>query len=128
MVEAPAVLVVDDDADLCQAISTALSASGYCVLTASSLADGAVVLQSVRVEAIVSDWDLAGEDGTALLHFSAKHQPRVGRVLLTGKSREALAPIVARGVAHVGLSKPFVLDDLIDALALACGLAARSRW
>jgi DNA-binding NtrC family response regulator len=121
----PAVLVVDDDGDILSAISSALSSFGYSVFTAGSLEHGALALQTVRVDVLVSDWDLAGEDGAELLQFGADLQPHAARVLLTGSSPERWAHLVARGLAHVGVTKPVTLDDLIEALERACRLARR---
>jgi len=63
------VLVVDDHDDTVQLFSSALHVFGAKVLTARSARDALTIIKAVRVNAMVSDLDLAmpGEDGLWLI-------------------------------------------------------------
>src|SRR5436309_10408558 len=61
------VLVVDDHDDTLGLFSTALNSFGAKVLTARAARDALTVLKTVRVNALVSDLAMPGEDGLWLI-------------------------------------------------------------
>ena len=61
------VLVVDDHDDTVQLFSSALHVFGAKVLTARSARDALTIIKAVRVNAMVSDLAMPGEDGLWLI-------------------------------------------------------------
>jgi DNA-binding response OmpR family regulator len=119
------VLAVDDDADVLQLIRTVLELEGHTVLTAT---DGASALDRVREEhpdVVVLDVMMPGLDGFGVLaELKGDEDPGVSTipvVMLT-----ALADDQDRvrggieGALHY-LTKPFVVDELVDAVADTLG-------
>lgn len=113
------VLVVDDDGNIRGLLSAALEDRGDRV---TSVADGRSmrdVLSRDRVDVVVLDIRLPGEDG----HSLALHAQELGLpVILISGSGEATE--FAQKHRLTLLRKPFRLQDLFDALAAA--LASRS--
>jgi DNA-binding response OmpR family regulator len=62
----PAVLIVDDDADLLVALSDAVDNEGWTVLAASSGAAALDLAQSNRIDVVLADLSLADGAGRAL--------------------------------------------------------------
>src|SRR2546427_7227466 len=79
------VLVVDDHDDTLGLFSTALNSFGAKVLTARAARDALTVLKTVRVNALVSDLAMPGEDGLWLiqqlrrLKYERSEERRVGK-------------------------------------------------
>jgi len=57
------VLVVDDDADTLEVFRLALQLCGATVVTAGTARDALAMLKTVRLDAVVSDLQMPGEDG-----------------------------------------------------------------
>src|SRR5262245_60196517 len=99
------VLVVDDDPDVLELVSVALSVLGLEVWTARSVPEAEELLRSQSPHVMVSDWNLGGEYAASLLRRAQQEYPRTGRVLLTGSPREDWEEILEDGVVHVALTK-----------------------
>ncbi len=105
------VLVVDDLEDMRLLIQRALSARGYAVDVAATLAE-ARGMDPGGYDAVVLDVHLGRERGTDLVETLRSEDPAAaGRCLvITGGTADTLPD----GVAF--LTKPFQLDELIDAV------------
>ncbi|HSF47008.1 MAG TPA: sigma 54-interacting transcriptional regulator [Burkholderiales bacterium] len=119
----PAVLIVDDDADLLRLISIRLTAAGYQVTEAAS-AERALALLSVSpFQLVITDLKMSGMDGMAL--FDAVHQmnPTLPVIILTahGTIPDAVAA-TKRGVFGY-LTKPFDARELLKEVETASSLA-----
>src|SRR5205823_6445309 len=62
------VLLVEDDRDTAEVLESLVTASGAKATTASSVAEALDVLARQRVDVLVSDIGLPGDDGYALIH------------------------------------------------------------
>jgi DNA-binding NtrC family response regulator len=113
------VLVVDDDQDVLELVSMALSVAGHQVWTARSVAEAEDLLRSQLPDVMVSDWNLGSEYAESLLRRAQQESPRTGRVLLTGSPREDWERLLQDGVAHVALTKPFQFAALERAIETA---------
>ncbi len=117
-------LVVEDDAVLCESIADILRFTGYEVDTAE---DGEAALRVLwdapPPDAILLDLVLPHMTANGLLDtIDASLRPRPPVVLMTGMvPRPAIAP----GVDDV-LLKPFDVDELLARIARACSAVARS--
>lgn len=110
------VLLVEDDDDVRDMVSAALSASGFDVRTAVT-ADEALqqFASGEHYDAVLTDVVMPGEmSGVDLADHLRKHQPAVGVVVATGYSERAvhLAGVKA-------LAKPYDLRQAVEALNAA---------
>lgn len=60
-------LIIDDDADLCQLLSRYLKKNGYQVETAYSGNKGVARYKAENFDAVIADYRLGDMDGTALV-------------------------------------------------------------
>ena len=61
------ILVVDDEANIRNALAKLLSKQGHTVRTASGVAEAIDILRQSRFQIVVSDLRMPGEDGLQLL-------------------------------------------------------------
>ena len=108
------VLVVDDDVRLASAVVDALRDTGCAVESATSAEDALALAAARRFDCAVFDYHLPGLDGIEA----------VGRLpglpaLVVSSDETAAAALAAGGKENAWfMAKPFVMDDLLDALAL----------
>lgn len=129
----PALLVVDDDAQVLAAVRRDLRSKyreSYAILSAASGDEALATIRELKgrgdaLAMIISDQRMPGMQGTDLLAQSREFYPLARRVLLTAYS-DIEAAISAINVAHLDhyLGKPWtppeeclypVVDDLLDA-------------
>jgi thioredoxin reductase (NADPH) len=132
-VNKPALLVVDDDAQVLAAVRRDLRAryrESYTVISASSGEEALATIRELKARGdslaiVISDQRMPGIQGTEVLAQSRNVYPLARRVMLTAYS-DIDAAIKAINVAHLDhyLSKPWdppeeclfpVIDDLLDA-------------
>ncbi len=119
MTEAPHVLVVDDDAELCELLGIRLAASGYRTSTASSVASAFDLLSRERIDVALLDLRLGNEDGFEVLAGAAKRAPDLQVVVLTAHgSIETAVDAMKRG-AYGFVTKPFHDAELLQKIAHA---------
>jgi FixJ family two-component response regulator len=105
---APArVLVIDDDADLCESLRDRLQALGFQVSVAGN---GAAALRLVREEApaiVLLDLVLPGMDGVAVLEAIRRDDPEVVVIVITAHGTIARAVEAMKKGAYDFVTKPF---------------------
>jgi two-component system response regulator FlrC len=112
-----AVLVVEDDAALREALIDTLQAAGIHALAA---ADGCEALQIVaerEVALVISDIQMPGKDGYQLLSELKRCRPELPVVLMTAYGTVAQAVAAMREGATDYIVKPFAAQALIE---MAC--------
>lgn len=118
----PRVLLVDDEEALLRAFSRMLTAAGFEV---TSCADGATALTKLaegRFDAIVSDVNMPGMNGTELLRVVRNQDQDLPVILVTGApSIDSAASAVNFG-AFKYLMKPISRDDLVQSVERATQL------
>lgn len=104
--DASRILLVDDDADLLEALDMLLRVHrpSWTVRRAGGSAQALDALAREPADVIVSDFGMPGIDGAALLERVRRVHPGVVRVLLSGHSLAELERRAAH--AHVRLQKP----------------------
>ena len=110
------VLVVDDEPDLCDMLAFEFRMQGSRVLAASD-GDGAFrLIQSQRIDAVVTDIQMAHGTGVQLLdRIRATHNNHEPVVVFITAYDTALSPIDAYDRGAEGyFGKPFRLKDLIE--------------
>lgn len=116
-------LVVDDDLDMRQLLSDALSASGYHVHSAANGREMKLALAQHSIALIILDLRLEREDGLTLARELRKSSA-VPIMMLTGKGDETDRILSLELAADDFLMKPFNIREL---LARVHALLRRSR-
>jgi DNA-binding NtrC family response regulator len=113
------VLVVDDDAGIRESAVIALRKVGHRLLEADDAESALRLLREHRVDVVVSDIYMPGEDGLTLLKAISERPdpPRV--ILMTARGTIETTALANRGGAFDYLAKPFDLSELIDRVAAA---------
>jgi DNA-binding NtrC family response regulator len=124
------VLIVDDDDDAVECLSTVLRAEGHDVRTARSGRDGLLALRSAPLpDAIVLDVDMPGLDGPGMAHEMMLHAGGEEKIpILLSSGRPDLAALAAKMGTPYALGKPVVSGTLVALVARAVreGLAPTS--
>jgi two-component system response regulator FlrC len=110
----PAVLIVEDDANLRQALSDTLSGNDYPVLSAESGPEALSILGRESVGLVVSDVQMEPMSGHELLSHIRQHNPSLPAVLMTAYGTIESAVEGMRNGAADYLVKPFAANELID--------------
>lgn len=114
------VLLVEDDVDARELIELSLLCEGASVITAGTADEARARLDGTVVDVIVSDLQLGGEDGLALMRSvreRADGNREVPAIAMTGfAGSDAHAEALSAGfVTH--LPKPFELESLVALIA-----------
>ena len=113
------VLVVDDEEPIRKLIASLLGARGYRIATAGSGREALEKLALEPFDLVVSDINMPGLDGIALLTEISGNYPDVGVLMLTGCEDVTTAVGAMKGGALDYVLKPFQPDDLIAAVERA---------
>jgi PAS domain S-box-containing protein len=120
------ILIVEDHDDTRELIGVALSQYGADVVLAGSVAQARAALHESRVDVVVSDLGLPGEDGYDLLH-TIQAQPGGGPPAIALSAHAGVADreqaLAAGFVLH--LAKPVDPQDLMEAVASSARGARR---
>ncbi len=108
----PAVLIVEDDANLREALFDSLVSDEQPVLTADNGVTALEILDSSAVGLVVSDWQMEPMDGLTLLGKIREQHPTLPAVLMTAHGTIENAVEVMRIGASDYLIKPFAPDEL----------------
>lgn len=117
------VLVVDDDEGVRELCVDALNEAGYVVVACARGEDALRLLDAITADVLVVDWNMPGLDGAEVARRARVRDPRLGVVMITGEGRQAAEAARRAGVSRI-LDKPFVIDDLVGAVATL----AAERW
>ena len=113
-------LVVDDDAPLCQRLARAMERRGFVVSTADSVATGTAAATAQPPAFAVVDLRLGDGSGLDVVSALRAARPAARIVVLTGYGNIATAVTAVKMGAVDYLSKPADADDVVAAL-LASG-------
>lgn len=115
---APVVLVVDDHGDVRDLVAEVLRESGARVAAVPSAAAALQVLHSLAVDVVVTDFSMPGTSGLELLR-TMRADPRwraIPGVLMSAHDEQLELMREAREIGALFISKPFALDDLLQAV------------
>jgi DNA-binding response OmpR family regulator len=84
------VLFVDDEGDWRFIAGSVLQDAGFNVLTAKDAAEALRRMEAVKLDAIVLDLNLAGENGLLLMEFLKQKHPGVPILIYTGMDHDAV--------------------------------------
>ena len=106
-------LVVDDDAGIRESASMALAKAGHRILQAGDVAAAQRLLRERRIDVVVSDIYMPGEDGVALLQWIVERPDPPHVILMTARGSIETTALAHRAGAFDYLAKPFELSELI---------------
>jgi DNA-binding NtrC family response regulator len=86
--DAPALLIVDDEARILSALRRALRREGYEIVTAETVADARRSLDERPVGGILSDHMMPGICGVQFLEEASRRRPDAVRMIITGWTEE----------------------------------------
>ncbi|MFL6686437.1 response regulator, partial [Paraburkholderia graminis] len=110
----PTLLLVDDEPGVISSLKRLLRPLKYEVLSANSGAEALTLLESARVDVIISDMRMPNMDGAEFLSRSRSVTPDAIRILLTGYSEvDAVVRAVNEGHVYHYLHKPWDDQDLL---------------
>jgi two-component system, NtrC family, response regulator AtoC len=117
------VLIVDDDATLCETLELGLKKRGYGTASRTSAGDALVGLSGEDFDVVVTDLNMRGTGGIELCERIAANRPDIPVIVLTAFGSLETAVSAIRAGAYDFISKPVELD----VLAIAIDRAARHR-
>jgi DNA-binding response OmpR family regulator len=126
--ETKTILVVDDDMEIVQMVSTYLTREGYRVDSATNGTRMGEVLNARAIDLVILDLGLPGEDGLELAR-ALRAQSDIGIIILTGRG-EVVDRVVGLEIgADDYLTKPVSLRELLARVrsVLRRQVAARAK-
>ncbi|TPV93913.1 MAG: sigma-54-dependent Fis family transcriptional regulator [Myxococcales bacterium FL481] len=121
----PAVLTVDDDANLRFTLGEILREQGWRPIEAADASEALTHLDEADV--VLSDLAMPGRDGLALLEQIRTRRHDLPVILLTAHGSERVAVDAIKRGAYDYLTKPFDLDELVHTVARAVEVAQLRR-
>ena len=111
------VLIVEDDEGLREALVDTLALAGYEWLEADCAEDALVKLKSNQVDIVVSDVQMAGMGGLALLRNIKQHWPNLPVLLMTAYANIEDAVGAMKEGAIDYMAKPFAPEVLLNMIS-----------
>jgi CheY-like chemotaxis protein len=108
------ILVVDDEAFVCEAVKMMLNFDGHLVETASSPKQALEVFEVGKFDLVITDFSMPAMKGDALARAIKERDPRQPVVMITAYAE--VLPSSLTGVDHI-IGKPFLLENLREAIA-----------
>lgn len=119
------ILIVDDEVTARCALAELLGEEGYIVETAADGQDALAKLNEFAADAVVTDLQMPGIDGLAVIAKAIEQDPERAVIVMTAVGAADAAAAAMRAGAIGYLTKPIDFDALL--LVLARGLERR-RW
>jgi DNA-binding NtrC family response regulator len=121
------ILLVEDDADVREAVLSSLSDEGHSV---TAVIDGAAAMDKIaedRFDVVITDIRLPKADGLAVFDHARRVSPRTDVILMTSFGGVAEAVSALKKGAHDYLTKPFDVDELVIRVASIASKRALQR-
>jgi DNA-binding NtrC family response regulator len=112
-------LLIDDDAAMCEAVSATLGPRGYDVVSLNSGTDALAALEHDEFEAVVTDINMPGMTGLEFCRRAHTEWPNLPVVLVTAFGNMETAVAAIRAGAYDFISKPIRTQELLVTLARA---------
>lgn len=115
------IFVVDDDRDVCETAAALIRVLGWRSRPFSSAQDCLDAALTERPDCILSDLQMPGMDGVALIGALEAAHMDVPVVIMTASYRESTAVSRVAGLAAALIQKPYGADQLQEAITRAVG-------
>jgi DNA-binding response OmpR family regulator len=112
----PAILIVDDDKDLCETISAILRSKGYQLTSAASASEAIEKARTQLFDLVLIDIILPDMEGTRLLSHFQKTAPETLKIIMTGYPSVKNAAEALNIGANSYLTKPIDPDNLLKTI------------
>lgn len=111
------ILVVDDEPLVCDAVRMMLAFDGHTVETAANAKDALALFDQTKYDLVITDYAMPGMSGDRLALAIKERVPSQPVVMIT-----AFAEVLPKPLSAVDMiiSKPFLLENLREAIAKAC--------
>ncbi len=106
------ILVIDDDATICEGVAEVITAEGYAVQTASDGEAGLALIKEHGFDLIIVDLVMRGMDGMTVLRSVKADDPDAVVIVITAHGTVEAAVQAMKLGAFDFLSKPFTPDEL----------------
>ena len=129
------ILVIDDEPDVRDAVKRVLDRAGYSVRTTDSGVDALAELERIRTDVVITDIIMPKIDGVQLFESIRKLFPAVRIIAISGGGNFGISAYQPTAItttaylasaelagAHMGLTKPFESNDLIQAIEKVLGV------
>ncbi len=121
------VLVVDDDAALCEFLVAALGPAGFAVTSTTDADEARRLVDATEPDVVVADLNLAPSSGLALCAEIVARRPELPIIVITAFGSLETAIGAIRAGAYDFLTKPFEIEALVVALERALERGALRR-
>ena len=119
----PAVLVVDDEPDLCELLSITLERMNLSARTAASVGEAQRMLKTEQFDLCLTDMQLPDGDGLDLVKWMQQYSPSVPVAVITAHGNMEIAVRALKLGAFDFVSKPLDLPGLRKLVATAIKLS-----
>ena len=128
MIDSARILIVEDNADLCQTLAEVFRKGGHKVSTALTGAEAQQALQSSPLDLVLLDLRLPDMLGIKVLEFAKEFDPEIMVIMMTALTNDPRPAVEAMKVgAFDYLTKPFELDEVKLVVAKALETAGLKR-
>jgi two-component system OmpR family response regulator len=110
------ILIVDDEASICDFIAEVLNESNFTADKAASAGEALRMLQDRHYDVLLTDYHMPKMTGSELISKLRSDGIDIPVVLMTGQRDELLARYPDLQVNAV-LGKPFMIEEMLDVLA-----------
>lgn len=108
------ILLVDDEIQILQTLSRMLLEAGYEVYTAENSMDALTLLESTKIDMIISDLRMPVMDGYKLLNIVKEKYPHIIRIIISGYAEEqSMFKALLHNVAKLYVFKPWNDSDFL---------------
>lgn len=129
------ILIVDDERDVRDSVKCVLDLAGYEVLTAENVTEALAQLERTPMDLVITDIIMPKMNGVQAIESIRKAFPTVRIVAISGGGNFGVVGYQPTAIAtnaylrsaeeagaHVVLTKPFELDDLIEVVEKLLGV------
>ena len=116
------ILVIDDDPDTRAMLEQILKSAGYEVILAADGREGVERYRTSPADLVITDLYMPIQDGSETIRELRSCFPEAAIIAMSGRTDTGAMLSIAQKLGAVGiLHKPFLTDELIDAVAKALG-------
>jgi DNA-binding response OmpR family regulator len=112
-------LILDDESAIVELLARTCARAGHHVAPFTSSAEALLYLATAPVDLLITDLNMPGPDGPAVIREARRLQPEIFTLMITGHAGDyPVDEILATGTADL-IFKPFHMNELKARLALA---------